>query len=409
MAHRYRLYPTAQQSAFMLGRHCADARFVWNLAVEQFSWGRAGRPAPGPAARQKQLAQARQACEWLAAGSSAVQQQALRDFDRAVAGFFNGVYRRPSWRRKHLDEGFCIRDSRVEIVNRKWAQVVVPKLGLVKLRLSRPLPAGKLGMARVTFKAGRWHVSFPAPQPGVAGVAGREQRLVGIDRGVTTTLALSDGTMLRASVMRGSEQKTLARLQRQLARCRKGSIRRSKVKARIAKLHARVADRRKDWVEKTTTRITATYGVVAVEKLAIRNMVRAPKPKPDPDNEGGYLPNGKAAKAGLNKGIYANCWGVIVGRLEHKTSASGTVLIEVPAAFSSLECRNCGHSVKENRKSQAEFQCVKCGHEDHADIQAANTILARATRPAHTSGPEATPAHAGVLAQARRPHDAQAA
>jgi putative transposase len=409
MAHRYRLYPTAEQSVFMLERHCADARFVWNLAVEQFNWGRTGRSAPGPAARQKQLAQARQACEWLAAGSSAVQQQALRDFDRAVAGFFNGVHRRPGWRRKHLDEGFCIRDSRVELVNRKWAQVVVPKLGLVKFRLSRPLPAGKLGMARVTFKAGRWHVSFPAAQQEVAGRPGREERLVGIDRGVKTTLALSDGTVMRAPVMRGSEHKTLARLQRQLARCRKGSVRRSKVKARMAKLHAGVADRRKDWVEKTTTRIAATYGVVAIEKLPIRNMVRAPKPKPDPDNEGGYLPNGKAAKAWLNKGIYANCWGLIAQRLEHKTSASGTTLTEVPAAFSSLECRNCGHSVKGNRKSQTEFQCVKCGHEDHADIQAANTILARATRLAHTSGPEATPAAAGVLAQARRPDDAQAA
>jgi hypothetical protein len=103
----------------MLERHCADARFVWNLAVEQFNWGHVGRPAPGPAARQKQLAEARQAFEWLAAGSSPVQQQALRDFDRAVAGFFNGVYRRPTWRRKHVDEGFCIRDSRVRIVNRK--------------------------------------------------------------------------------------------------------------------------------------------------------------------------------------------------------------------------------------------------------------------------------------------------
>ena len=70
-----------------------------------------------------------------------------------VAGFFTGSHRRPSWRRKHLDEGFCIRDSRVQIVNRKWAQVVVPKLGLVKFRLSRPLPAGKLGMARVTYRA----------------------------------------------------------------------------------------------------------------------------------------------------------------------------------------------------------------------------------------------------------------
>jgi transposase len=397
------MYPTAQQSVFLLERHCADARYVWNLAVEQFNLGRSGRSAPGPAARQKQLAQARQVFEWLAAGSSSVQQQALRDFDRAVSGFFDGAYRRPTWRRKHLDEGFCIRDSRVKAVNRKWAQVFVPKLGLVKLRLSRPLPDGKLGMARVTCNAGRWHVSFPSLQPAVAGLPGRDERPVGIDRGVKTTLALSDATMLRAPVMRRSEQKKLARLQRQLARCRKGSVRRGKVKARIATLHARVADRRKDWVEKTTTRITATYGVVAVERLPIRNMVRAPKPKPDPDNEGHYLPNGKAAKAGLNRGIYANCWGVIAQRLEHKTSASGTALVRVPAAFSSLECRQCGHSVKENRKSQAEFQCVKCGHEDHADIQAANTILARATRPAHTSGPEATPATTGVLAQARRP------
>jgi putative transposase len=403
------LYPTSEQAAFMLARHCGDARYVWNLAVEQFNWGRAGRAAPGPAARQKQLAQARQAFEWLAAGSSSVQQQALRDFDRAVSAYFAGTHRRPTWRRKHLDEGFCVRDSRVELVNRKWAQLFVPKLGLVKLRLSRPLPAGKLGMARITCKAGRWHVAFPAPQPSVTAAPGREGRAVGIDRGVKTTLALSDGTMLRAPVMRGGEQKKLLRLQRQLARCRTGSIRRGKVKARIARLHAGVADRRRDWVEKTTTKITATYAVVAVEKLATRNMVRSPKPKPDPEVAGHDLPNGKAAKAGLNRGIYANCWGVIARRLDDKTSASGTALVEVPAAYSSLECSNCGHSVKENRKSQTEFHCVQCGHQDHADIQAANTILARATRPAHTSGPEATPAPAGVLAQARRPDDAQAA
>src|SRR2546429_5045712 len=94
MAHRYRMYPTAEQSAFMLERHCADARYVWNLAVEQFNWGRSGRSAPGPSARQKQLAQARQAFEWLPAGSSAVQQQDLRGFDRALSGIFHGAYRR---------------------------------------------------------------------------------------------------------------------------------------------------------------------------------------------------------------------------------------------------------------------------------------------------------------------------
>ena len=98
-----------------------------------------------------------------------------------------------------------------------------------------------------------------------------------------------------------------------------------------------------------------------MEKLATRNMVRAPKPKPDPDTAGHYLPNGKAAKAGLNKGIYANCWAVIASRLDQKMSASGTALMYVPAALGSLQWRQCGHIAHENRKIQAEFQCVNCG------------------------------------------------
>jgi transposase len=256
-------------------------------------------------------------------------------------------------------------------------------------------------MCRAVFSV-KYHMTWwPKYRRGVPGGA--------VGRVVATTLALSDGVMLRVPIMRAGEQKQLVKLQQQLARCRKGSARRAKMKARIAGLHQRVADRRKDWVEKTTTRLAASYGVIAIEDLPTRTMVRAPKPKPDPDNEGVFLPNGRAAKAGLNRKIYANCWGLIAQRLEHKTSASATVLVKVPAAYSSLECRNCGDISTENRKSQAEFACIACGHNDHADIQAAATILARATAPAPTPGPGATPANAGVLAQARRPYAAHAA
>lgn len=267
---------------------------------------------------------------------------------------------------------------------------------LVKFWLSRRLPAGKLGMARVTCRAGWWHVSFPAPELAVPAKPGREERMVGIDRGVATTLVLSDATMLRAPIMRGGEQKRLVKLQQQLARCCKGSHRRELVKTRIVR-HQRVADWRKDRVEKATTRLAAAHGVIAVEDLPTRNMVRMGKPKPDPDKPGAFLPNG-AAKAGLNRKIYANCWGVIAQRLDRRTSASAILLVKVPAAYSSLECR---HTSVENRKSQAEFECFACGHKDHADIQAAATILARATAPAHTSGPEVTPVPS-VLPQARR-------
>jgi transposase len=403
MAHRYRLYPTAEQAGLMLDRHCADARFVWNLAVEQFNWGRS---APGPAQRMKQLAEARQEFGWLGEGSSSVQQQALRDFDRAVAGFFAGTHRRPTWRRKHVREGFCVRDTKVRALSRKWAEVQVPKLGFVRFRLSRPLPAGKLGMARITCdKGGRWHVAFPAPQPGVPGV-GRAGRAVGVDRGVATTLATSDGGMLRAPVMRRRERQRLVRLQRRLARCRKGSRRCDATRAAIARIHQRVADRRRDWVEKTTTDLAARYEVIAVEALPVRNMVHRPKAKPAPDNNGAFLPNGAAAKAGLNRSIYANCWGLIAQRLTHKTCASGTSMVVVDASYSSQQCRKCGHTSSENRKSQAEFRCVRCGHTDHADRNAARNILARAHALAPTPGPGATPVDAGVLAQARTPNAA---
>jgi putative transposase len=395
MAHRYRLYPTAEQADVMLDRHCADARFVWNLAVEQFSWGRSGRSAPGSAQRMAQLAEARQEFGWLGEGSSSVQQQALRDFDHAVTRFFAGTHRRPTWRRKHVHEGFCVRDTRVRVFNGKWAAVHVPKLGFVRFKLSRPLPAGKLGMARVNCdKGGRWHVAFPAPQPTVPGM-GRTARALGVDRGVATTLATSDGAMLRAPIMRRRECQRVVRLQRRLARCQKGSRRWEVTKVAIARVHQRVADRRQDWVEKTTTQLVARYDLIALEALPVRNMVRRPKAKPSIDDPGAFEPNGAAAKAGLNRSIYANCWGLIARRLTDKTCASGTTTVVVNASYSSQQCRKCGYTSSENRKSQAEFRCVECGHGDHADLNAARNILARADALAPTPGSGATSAPRG--------------
>ncbi|OBA84127.1 hypothetical protein A9W99_05755 [Mycobacterium sp. 1164966.3] len=385
----------------MRDRHCGDARYVWNLAVEQFRYrerrerGTTARSAPGPAARQRQLAEARQEFEWLRGGSSSVQQQALRDFDRAAQACFDGNANEPTWRKRGKSEGSCVRDTKVVVHSRAWAQIAIPKLGWVKFKLSRALPAGKLGMARITCRpSGRWHVSFPAPQPVIAD-AGRTGKSIGIDRGVATTIATSDKQMFRAPRMRKREERKLARLEREKARRRKGSARRKAVVQRIAGLHETVADRRRDWIEKITTRIAAHYDFVAVEHLPVRNMVRKPKPKPDPDHPGQYLPNGAAAKAGLNKCIYANCWGMFACRLAQKVKASGTTLVAVSARYSSQECRNCGHTAKENRQSQAVFLCVVCGHGDHADHNAAQIILARA-RSAPTPGPGAIPQGVGT-------------
>ncbi len=359
----------------VLERHCADARFVKNLALEQANYWQPGRgPSASPTERQRQLAEARQAFPWLAEGSSSVQQQALRDFDRAMAGFFAGTHRRPTWWKKGRDEGFCIRDVKVRVLGRKWASVVVPKCGEVRFRLSRAIEH-KHGMARVTLDAARrWHLSFSAPQPSID----REPtgRQVGIDRGVATTVAMSDGGMLRIPSIPKLTAKT-DRLRKRLSRQKMGSNRRRRTRVALARSHARITDRRKDWVEKLSTRLVRDYDVVVAERLAVANMVRRPKPKRDLEHEGSYLTNGASAKAALNRAILGSSWGLLLRRLEEKAAASGVTVVLVDPRYTSQACRCCGHVSAENRKNQAVFSCVSCGHSNHADINAAQNILAR--------------------------------
>ena len=284
---------------------------------------------------------------------------------------------------KGVNESFCVRDVVVKKLNRHWLTVNVPKLGAVRFRLSRPLP-DKYGMARVTLdKAGRWHVSFTAAPPINQRVSTAAE--VGIDRGVTTTLATSDGQMLRIPTSPELVEKT-KRLQQQLARQKKGSKRRAKTKLQIAKTHARISDRRKDWVEKVTSRLVDEYDVLVVEDLKVKNMVKSPQAKPDPENPGHFLPNGAAAKSGLSRSIHAACWSLFQQRLDDKAKQSGVRVLLVNPAFTSQQCSVCGHTAKENRESQAIFLGVQCGHRAHADINAACNILARGQSSRHPQG-----------------------
>jgi putative transposase len=166
-------------------------------------------------------------------------------------------------------------------------------------------------------------------------------------------------------------------LQRKLARQRKGSGRREKTRLAMAKITARVTDRRKDWAEKTSTRLVRDHDVIVLEKLNTPDMVRRPAPKPDPDKPGVFLPNRARAKAGLNRGILASCWGLLARRLEQKGAASGVQVVFADPRFSSQQCRVCGYVAPASRESQAVFRCVWCGHADHADANAARNILAR--------------------------------
>ena len=365
---RYRLLPTTAQ-AVVLAEHCRDARFVWNLAVEQLRHWQPGRRAPGYNEQCAQLTAARAEYDWLAAGSQTVQQQALRDFAQAMRNFFGGTHRRPTWRKAGVHEGFrqvAVKAHHVERVNRRFGRVWVPKVGWVRFRLSRPVPAGVKSYRVTRDRAGRWHIAFAHIPDPITGPG--DDCVVGIDRGVAVSAALSTGELLRAPGLSRGEATRLRVLQQRLARAERGSHRRAGTKLAIAKLRAREADRRKDWVEKTTTNIARRFDTIRIEALDVRAMTRSARGTVEQPGQR------VAQKRGLNRGISRSGWGVLATRLQHK--AFGRVE-QIQAAYTSQRCSACGHVAPGNRKSQAVFQCETCSMGPcHADVNAARNIAA---------------------------------
>ncbi|MFD4259859.1 RNA-guided endonuclease InsQ/TnpB family protein [Streptomyces sp. NPDC058534] len=388
---RFRMYPTGEQAGVMLG-HCTHARYVWNLAVEQHAnWKPGRKSAPGFAEQCRQLTEARRENEWLQAGNTDVQQQALKDFAKAKSAKVASGFGAPTWRKRFRHEGFRVigtdrapefesdgspklnprtgrqvmgRSVVMQKLNRRWAQVKVPGCGWVRFRLTRTeLPSAKT--FRVTFRSNQWHIAFAViPEPVEAPGAGKT---VGIDRGVAVTAALSDGRRLNCPQLTTRERAQIRKHQRRAARAPKGSDRKSDENAKVARLKAREADRRKDWCEKVSTMLARTYRLMRFERLNIRSMTASAK--------GTVEQPGKQVrqKAGLNRVILAQGWGLLRRRTGEKAPDR---VEDVPAPYTSLRCSACGWIEKNSRKSQAEFVCVSCGFSCNADENAAVNVAA---------------------------------
>ena len=324
--------------------------------------------APSYLEQCRQLTAARAARPWLATGSHIVQQQALRDFSQSMTNFFSGTHRRPSWRKAGRDEGFrivAVKPGAVRRLNRKAGVVRVPKTGWVRFRWSRVVPIGVKSYRVTRDRAGRWHIAFAAiPSPVAAPGNGQ---VVGIDRGVAVSAALSTGELLHVPPLGKSQVARLVRLQRKFARAQRGSNRRARIKMGIAKLKACESDRRKDWTEKTSTDLARRFDLICVENLDIKAMTRSSK------GTTGAPGRNVQAKAGLNREILRSGWGLLVRRLED--TAPGRIE-RVSAAYTSQRCSACGHTAAESRESQALFSCVACNFACNADVNAARNIAA---------------------------------
>ena len=197
---------------------------------------------------------------------------------------------------------------------------------------------------------------------------------VGVDVGIAKFVTLSDGSHLKPlNAFRQHEQR-LAIEQRKLARKVNFSENWKKQKAKIQKIHTCIANCRKDFLHKSSTEISKNHAMIAIEDLRVSNMSKSAK--------GNSEEHGKnvAAKSGLNKSILDQGWYEFRRQLEYKQLWNGGLVVPVPAQYTSQTCPCCSHVSKENRQTQASFECVECGYTNNADIVGALNILERGQR-----------------------------
>ena len=142
-----------------------------------------------------------------------------------------------------------------------------------------------------------------------------------------------------------------------------------KAKARIQKIHARIGNARRDYLHKTSTTISQNHAMVCIEDLQVRNMSKSAAGTTE-------SPGRKVrAKSGLNKAILDQGWAEFRHQLDYKLVWNGGHLIAVPPQNTSRTCPSCGHVSKDNRQTQARFECMECGFEENADVVGAINIL----------------------------------
>jgi putative transposase len=197
----------------------------------------------------------------------------------------------------------------------------------------------------------------------------------GFDAGVGEGQVLHDdaGVHVAMPLPLKRKLKKLKRLQRKVARQQQGSANQAKARAIVARLHEGVRRERKAWHHKLSTFAVRKFGAIAVEDLQLKNMSRRAKPKPDPDKPGHFLPNNAAAKSGLNRSLLDAGLGGLLTMLEGKAKQHEREFMRVPAANTSRTCNQCGAVDKASRNGRA-FKCCSCGHEAHADTNAARNI-----------------------------------
>jgi putative transposase len=356
-AFKYRFYPTTEQES-LLRRTMGCVRLVYNkaLAVRTEAWyERQERVGYTQTSSMLTSWKQEEDLDFLNEVSCVPLQQGLRHLQTAFTNFFAGRAKYPNFKKKHNGGSAEFTKSAF-----KWkdGQVFLAKcsepLPIVK---SRPIPEG-CSPSTITVKltpSGRWYVSLLVDDHTVKPLPPTEKQ-IGLDLGVTSLIAISDGEKIANPKHFKRLRKKLRRVQKALSRKQKGSNNRHKARLRVARVHAQITDARTDFLHKLTTQLVRENQTIVIEDLAIKNMVKNHK---------------------LALSISDASWGELTRQLTYKCEWYGRELVKIDRYFpSSKRCGNCGHIVDKMPLNIREWECPKCGTKHDRDLNASKNILA---------------------------------
>lgn len=369
-AIQIRLYPTPEQVS-LFRRTAGLCRLVYNLALDQRRmFGRRGRTISYNT-QAAELSSLKAEFPFVAEAPHHCLQQALVNLDRAYKRFWAGESKAPRHKRRRDGDSFRFPDPKQFSLSD--GELKLPKAGLVKGIVSRALPSDAKIKSVTVLRDGTWWVASLQYEVEVAVPVDRSSDpMIGIDLGVTQPIVTSNGDVFKLPKISKRRRLRQRRLQQQIARTKKGSNNRRRAVARLSAHAAKDARVRRDVIEKVTTHLAKNHGCIAMEDLRIKNMTASAAGTVEEPGRN------VRQKAGLNRSILEVSPGIIRLRLRQKLAASGGMLLLVPAAYSSQRCSRCGTIDASNRLTRDRFECIACGFEADADINAAENLRQRA-------------------------------
>jgi putative transposase len=361
-AHKIRLNPTPEQANYF-ARAAGTARFTFNWAVAQWQqeYEAGGKPS-ALTLRTKFNAIKKQQFPWVYEVTKCAVEGAFMDVAAAFKNFFEGIKAGrktgyPKFKsKKRSRPSFYLANDKFTVGDH-WIEV--PKLGRVnmaeKLRFS-----GKLLSARISKTATWWFVSMTVELPDERPL--NDHPPVGIDVGLNRLATLSDGRQYENQRPLAHQLQKLRRLNKELARRTKGGKNWLKTKEKLGRAHYEIACIRLDWLHKLTTEIATTSGIVAVEDLHVKGLIR---------------------NRCLSRSFSDAAVGKLLDLLESKVAAQGRMLLKVDRFFPSSQlCHCCGTRKTDLQLSDRIFVCPDpdCGYIGDRDENASHNIVFEALR-----------------------------